>query len=293
MNVRHRSKFPARAFFADLAASPTSARIETMQAATVAPAHRHRPEVFMHSAAPASSALLTRALVAHRLELLRGARQLVGPVDAEDLIQTTFERALRHIESFQPETNMLAWLRRIMSNLTVDTWRRRNRHPTTSLDRAPERCAPVPQPTEPWEELTSADVRAAAATLPPRFREVFELHHQRGLSYAEVGRRLDLPLGTVGTRLLRARLHLRKRLVAMLADGRPDVGAAPDGRRPLPAFVTQRIETRIRLSLCANDQMTGPRPPTRSASKRRPKRQALELQADVAFQPRTLRAATL
>ena len=166
----------------------------------------------MRSVAPASTAHLSRALADCRPDLLRAARQLVGAVEADDLIQSTLERALLHIGTFRPETNLLAWLRRIMSNLTVDNWRRHHRFPMASLEQGREFPTPAPDPVEPWQSLDAADIRAAVEQLPERFRVVFELHHEYQLPYAEIARRLQLPPGTVGTRLLRARGHLRKLL---------------------------------------------------------------------------------
>jgi RNA polymerase sigma-70 factor (ECF subfamily) len=191
---------------------------------------------------------LAHCIAACRPELLRSARQLVGGSDADDLIQNTMERALEHATTFQPETNLLAWLRRIMSNLTVDGWRRQNRCPTVALDEGREYSAAPPDPSQPWLELTAADLRAAVAQLPPRFREVFELHNDRGLSYHDIARRLNIPLGTVGTRLLRARLHLRASLTETLAAGpRAAVQQVATAPVSVPAGRLSRVA-------CANDQ---------------------------------------
>jgi RNA polymerase sigma-70 factor, ECF subfamily len=143
-------------------------------------------------------------------ELLLSARQLVGPHEADDLIQNTLERALKRQDTFQPNTNLVAWLRRIMSNLVVDSWRHQNRYPRCALD-LQEPVAPDPEPPAAWEDLSSADLRAAIAELKPAFRDVFELYC-RGLPYNEIARRLGIPMGTVGTRLLRGRSQLRVRL---------------------------------------------------------------------------------
>jgi RNA polymerase sigma-70 factor (ECF subfamily) len=140
-------------------------------------------------------------------------------------------------------------LRRIMSNLIVDGWRRHNRFPMASLDEGRQCPAPTPEPEEPWQSLGPAEIRAAVKALPQHFRDVFELHHEQNLPYAEIARRLQLPLGTVGTRLLRARNHLRKLLTR---------APGSDKARPTPATRRARVEMslatrRISPAVCAND----------------------------------------
>ena len=186
----------------------------------------------MPSPAAAMPQLMTHSLATHWDELHRLARHLVGHGEADDLLQNTLERALSNLDRFAPGTNLLAWLRRIMSNLTVDSWRFRKRHPQCSLDLAPE--FPVADPSDQvwWEELTSADVRGALATLPPKYREVIVLHHDQSLSYLEISQRLGIPMSTVGTRLLRARNKMRKHLTQSLrARGEDDVFERPASAR--------------------------------------------------------------
>jgi RNA polymerase sigma-70 factor (ECF subfamily) len=151
---------------------------------------------------------LAGAIAAARSDLLHRAQRMVGFSDAEDLVQSTLERALQHASRFQSGTDLGAWLRRIMSNLLVDEWRRRKPHCGGSLETEP---APAPEPQPAWRELTSEDVDAAVPKLPPRLRAVFELHHE-GASYAEIARRLNILPTTVGTRLMRARRRLRRLL---------------------------------------------------------------------------------
>jgi RNA polymerase sigma-70 factor (ECF subfamily) len=159
---------------------------------------------------------LAHDIAACRSALLRAASQLVGVCDADDLVQNTIERALCHQSGFQAGSNLLAWLRRIMSNQFVDTWRKQIRRATLPLDQ--DLPAPDEEPAPPWSVLSGADLRHAIAALKPSFRAVFELYAE-GLPYQEIARRLDLPLGTVGTRLLRARAFLRKLLLRRLAAG--------------------------------------------------------------------------
>jgi len=157
---------------------------------------------------------LALELCKHREELLRQARSWVGPGEAEDLLQTALEKALGNLASFRPDTNMFAWLRRIMSNLMVDEWRRRRRWNVVDLD-VIDLVDPVDEPACPWEQLSDADVIRAVPQLPEHLRAVFELAH-RGYSYQRIADTLNLHVRTVGTRLLRARRRLRRYLVAGL-----------------------------------------------------------------------------
>jgi RNA polymerase sigma-70 factor (ECF subfamily) len=168
---------------------------------------------------------LAARIAACRTELLHRARNLVGSTEAEDLVQSTIERALLHVHTFQRGTNLFAWLRRIMSNLMIDSWRRRSLL-TCALD---EPAAPEPEPRAAWRELSDEDLLAAVARLPPSFRTVWELY-TGGTSYAEIARRLGVPSPTVGTRLMRARLHLRTTLLATLARRRARLVGSPPRR---------------------------------------------------------------
>jgi RNA polymerase sigma-70 factor (ECF subfamily) len=198
----------------------------------------------MHAHTPAVAGKIAKSIAAYRPELLARARGLVGASDADDLTQSTLERALRHIDHFRPETNLLSWLRTIMFNLTVDGWRREKCLRTSAKD-PDEVLVPVEEPP-PWADLTGFDIRAAARRLSPGFRLVFELHCLWGLSYGDIARQLHVAPGTVGSRLMRARQQLRSVLTALL-DARQDLGSGeaqgqaleppvPHGRRPhLPA----------------------------------------------------------
>jgi RNA polymerase sigma-70 factor, ECF subfamily len=136
--------------------------------------------------------------------------------EAEDLVQDTFERALRNLHQFQPGTNIRMWLFRIMYNLFVDRKRRRQAEARNQSIDAAELAAPEPDPLEPWEEIDRDKVTASLAHLEPQFRDVLELHLV-SQTYREIGATLGIPPGTVGTRLLRARHKLRDMLVPMAA----------------------------------------------------------------------------
>ena len=130
---------------------------------------------------------LAGSIAHHHDDLRQRARQLVGREAADDLVQSTVEKALRNLHAFQPETNMLAWLRRIMSNLMIDEWRRQRRRTLACLGDVEARPtasgnAAEPPPQAPWEQLTLEDVLRVMPRLSRHVRPVFALHLE-GLSF--------------------------------------------------------------------------------------------------------------
>jgi len=137
--------------------------------------------------------------------------------DAWDLVQDTYERALRGQSTFQPGTNLRLWLMTIMHNLFLDKCRKQTREPrVVAIDEGdiPNPEAEVP---EPWEGITTEQVHAAVADLEGPFREVYELRLISNCSYDEIADKLTIPRSTVGTRLLRARQKLKSRLLDVAA----------------------------------------------------------------------------
>ena len=153
-----------------------------------------------------------------------------SPVDAWDLVQDTLERGLRHFEQFRPGTNVRVWLFTIMFHLFIDRCRRRGHEQLMEPFAADELAAPEPEPASPWEGVSEAQLRHALDRLESPFREIVELHCERHYSYREISERLQIPLGTVGTRLLRARRKLRSLLAEETA-----VPATWDGEEPRSA----------------------------------------------------------
>jgi RNA polymerase sigma-70 factor (ECF subfamily) len=175
-----------------------------------------------------SNASFVGSVVASRPLLVAAARRLVAACDVEVLVHNTLERAIVHQADYCPGSNLLAWLRRMMFNLTIDEWRRRRRFLTSPLDEQKEPACAVEEPP-PWEGVTPEQLRAALRELSPEFRQVIELHHCWRLPYTDIARQLRIPSGTVGTRLLRARRQLRDLLVPALE------GRAGESPGPAPA----------------------------------------------------------
>jgi len=170
----------------------------------------------------------------HQTQIYRVAYRLTGNHnDAEDLAQEAIVEAFRAFDRYQPGTYFDRWLYRIMSRTYIDTVRRRNRRPVVSLD-APMGGEGDPLVTvmgdssqDPQQMTETFDldgiVQVALDGLPQEFRTAVVLADIEGLSYDEVAQALRCPVGTVRSRLHRARQMLREALG-------PDLGARRDDR---------------------------------------------------------------
>lgn len=149
--------------------------------------------------------------------LRRYARALAGDrADADDLVQDTVERGWAQLAAWQPGSDMRAWLFSIMHNVRIDQGRRR-KVPTELLD------DDTPQPAAPERAsagLELRDVDAALRLLPEEHREILLLVGLEEMRYEDVALTLGLPVGTVMSRLSRAREKLR-----VLMEGRAPVVA--------------------------------------------------------------------
>ena len=136
------------------------------------------------------------------------------PADADDLTQATIERALRSKAQWQPGTRLDSWAYRIMRNLWIDTARARSRK--ARVEAPPEEAELVGE--DPRAAMDAAvdlgRMMAAMERLPDDQREVVALILVEGFGYREVCEMLDLPMGTVSSRLVRG----RTRLLAMVGE---------------------------------------------------------------------------
>jgi RNA polymerase sigma-70 factor, ECF subfamily len=157
--------------------------------------------------------------------LYRTALRLTrNPADAEDLVQETYLRAFRFRDRFQPGSNLRAWLFKILSNAAISRFRHVSHEVgDTSLDDMGEfdlyaRAADAPGAMgESAEEqalnsILDVDIRRAIENLPEPFRLAVILSDVEGFSYKEIAEMLDVPLGTVMSRLFRGRRLLRQEL---------------------------------------------------------------------------------
>lgn len=151
-----------------------------------------------------------------------GLRMTRSEADAEDLVQETYIRAFRFRDQFTPGTNMKAWLFRILTNAFINTYRKKSTEPqTTELDDVEEATlyrhmvgstADGEGPErEVLDSIVDEEVRQALDELPERFRSVVLLDVE-GFAYKEIAEMLEIPIGTVMSRLHRGRRFLQKRL---------------------------------------------------------------------------------
>ncbi len=153
-------------------------------------------------------------------QVYRVARHLVrDPDEAADLMQETYARAFRSWRSFTPGTNLRAWLLRILTNLNIDRGRRQQRAPDTQpleegdyflynkLEEAGDGTSDADRVVE---RLSQDDVVVALATVPHDFRDVLVLVDLGDFTYADAAQILDIPVGTVMSRLHRGRRILKK-----------------------------------------------------------------------------------
>jgi len=155
-------------------------------------------------------------------QVFRVARGLVNSrEEAEDLVQQTYERAFRSWRSFTPGTNLRAWLLRILTNLNIDRARRDQRRPQTQpmeetdyfLYNRLEQSAGEPlEEDRVVERLSQDDVVGALSAVPHDFRDVLVLVDIGDFSYQDAAQILDIPIGTVMSRLHRARRVLKQEL---------------------------------------------------------------------------------
>jgi len=152
----------------------------------------------------------------------RVARRLVSTrEEAEDLVQETYARAFRSWRSYTPGTNMRAWLLRILTNLNIDRGRRQQRSPDMQpleegdyylYNRLEQASPSVSEQDRIVERLSQDDIVSALSAVPHDFRDVIVLVDIGDFTYADAAQILDIPIGTVMSRLHRGRRILKREL---------------------------------------------------------------------------------
>jgi len=145
--------------------------------------------------------------------------------DAEDLVQETCLKAYRYFDRFEEGSNLRAWMFKILTNLFINRYRKKSKEPTAvEYDEAGEfylynqmvESGAVSENQGPekdlFDRMLGADVAQAIDELPDDFRIVVVMAFIEGLSYEEIAAALDVPMGTVKSRLHRGRKMLQKSL---------------------------------------------------------------------------------
>jgi RNA polymerase sigma-70 factor (ECF subfamily) len=163
-------------------------------------------------------------------QVYRVARHLAGSrEEAEDLVQETYARAFRSWRSYTPGTNLRAWLLRILTNLNIDRGRRQQRTPPMQgleandyflYDRLTENDGGLSDEDRVVERLSQDDIVSALSSVPHDFRDVIVLVDIGDFSYQDAAQILDIPIGTVMSRLHRGRRILKRELAeSVLEEG--------------------------------------------------------------------------
>jgi len=189
--------------------------------------------------APADDAHLVRATLAGDRQAFGGlvqryqdrlfntlVRMTGSRHDASDLVQDAFVQALVKLDTFRGDARFYTWLYRIAMNLSLS--QRRKRRPVASVDVAKERAGEEPMdPGEgPEQGLIQREraqlVQQALLRVGDEHRQILVLREMESCSYDQIGEILNLPVGTVRSRLFRARLQLREQLQAMMPNEMED-----------------------------------------------------------------------
>jgi RNA polymerase sigma-70 factor (ECF subfamily) len=155
-------------------------------------------------------------------QVYRVARHLAGSrEDADELVQETYARAFRSWRSYTPGTNLRAWLLRILTNLNIDRGRRSQRAPQMQpleandyylYDKLAASDGGLTDEDRVVERLSQDDIVSALSVVPHDFRDVIVLVDIGDFSYQDAAQILDIPIGTVMSRLHRGRRILKREL---------------------------------------------------------------------------------
>lgn len=154
-------------------------------------------------------------------------RMVSHPEDARDVSQDVFLSAMRALRTFREESQLSTWFHRVTVNASLDLLRKRKRGGTRPLEEVRERASADPGPESHAVASSRAEeVQRALQQISEEHRAVLVLHDLQDLDYAEVSEALKIPLGTVKSRIHRARLEMAK-LLGHLRETEPTRDESP------------------------------------------------------------------
>src|SRR5438105_15201884 len=176
---------------------------------------------------PGSRQTVERLVDEHYLPLYRYAYRLSGSsADADDLTQEAFCKAQACLSQLRDPGRAKPWLFRILRNVYLHKRRSERNHPCISLDGADELPGRLP---DPLPAVDPQQLQDALNELPEAFRTPLILYYFDDFSYRDIAEQMELPIGTVMSRLARAKVHLRARLLPARSALAEDRGRASDG----------------------------------------------------------------
>ena len=226
----------------------------------------------------ADQATFAELAMEHMSSLYSAALRMTrNPADAEDLVQETYLKAYRGFGGFEDGTNLKAWLYRILTNTYINAYRAKQRRPDeTDLDEVEdlylyrrlgglEAASPGRSAEDELMDLfTEAEVKEAVEALPEQFRMAVLLADVEGFSYKEIAEILDIPIGTVMSRLHRGRKQLEKRLYEFAVSRRLAERRDPDpatrnamARRPRSRLRNRQRDEALALETLPNLTLDG------------------------------------
>lgn len=209
---------------------------------------RRADEDLMLDLKEGSQAAFTELMGRHRGPIVNFVNRMISDRDrAEDLAQEVFLRVYRHAGTYRVTARFTTWLYTIASNLGKNELRNRSRRRNVSIEDTPRELGQDDYHLGTREDFLAPDrvvdlndrqrkVRMAIDSLPDHFRMMLVMRDMEGFSYEEIASMLDLPLGTVKSRINRARLEFKRRVEPLLAGQR--------GNDPTVFWKATRGETR-------------------------------------------------
>lgn len=196
---------------------------------------------------------------AHHAAVYRYAYRLCGnATEAEDLTQQTFLIAVRKVHQVREADRACSWLLAVVRSCFLKSIRKLRPVAVGGLEQEPEQTELAPE----LDEVDRERLTTALADLPGEFRVVVLMFYFEELSYQEIASELEIPIGTVMSRLSRAKGHLRRKLVSETSNGKGSCVSTMGGCVSTDTVVTQSSDI-TRQTPASNENGVGRTPPAR------------------------------